>query len=79
MPDQELGDGPNEFDIARKRAKKTATGTLQQKKQALKRRAVQLGGGTGRGTLLKAEKGAEREFGEEVQAAEEVIGAEERK
>ena len=70
--------GVSEFDIARKRLKKTAGREAEQRKQSLQRRAAQLGGGTGRGTLLKAEQEAERQRGQQIAEGEEVIGAAER-
>ena len=71
-------EGVTEFDIARKRLRKSAGREAEQRKQSLQRRAAQLGGGTGRGTLLKAEQTVERERGEQVAAGEEAIGAAER-
>jgi hypothetical protein len=68
----------SEFDIARKRARSQAGREAEQRKQSLQRRAAQLGGGTGRGTLLKAEQTVERERGEQIAGAEEQIGAAER-
>lgn len=67
----------DEFEIARKRAKQQAQANLQQRQQALKRRFAILGTGAS-GAALKAEERAQTAFGQELEGAEETIGAAER-
>jgi hypothetical protein len=67
----------NEFDLARQRAQRQESANLQTQKDALARRAAQLGSGV-QGALLKQEQIATDESARRLSDANEGIGAAER-
>ena len=67
-----------EFELARKRAKQQTTAQTQQQKEAIARRFASLGG-LSSGARIKTEQQAEEAGSQRLQAAEESIGAAERR